>query len=216
MQFNRLRRLRAPLCALASLAAIIGLMAASQAQAAVTLSGYVYIDRNNDGALTFNDQPNPEFVIPGVTIQLFNVNPITLTETLNTSVITDGVGKFQFDGLAAGTFTLRQVQPTDYVDGLTTVGVIKDLMGNADPAGSDGGTAILNAIVGIEMPNDSRGVLFNFAERGVTSAVASKRFLLGTAPPLPTAEIPEPASMTLVGVVSLGAFATLRRKVTRR
>ena len=202
------------MCALASLAAMVGFVAASQAQAAVSLSGYVYIDRNDDGALTFNDQPDPEFVIPGVTIRLYNI--VGMTETLVAEQVTDAVGKYQFDGLADGKFTLRQVQPDHYVDGQTTSGVIKDLMGNVAPAGSDVGTALVNAIAEIEMPDDSRGVLFNFGERGIDAMWASKRFLLGTAPPLPTAEIPEPASMTLVGLASLGALATLRRKATRR
>jgi hypothetical protein len=211
MQFNRLWRRRAPICALASLAATFGFVATSSAQNASSLSGYVYIDRNNDGALTFNDQPDPEFVIPGVTIQLFSVDDMTLAETLVGTTVTDSVGKYQFGALDGGLFTLRQVQPVEYVDGQTTVGVIKDLMGVVDPM-ADVGTALLNAIVEIDLPDDSRGVLFNFGERGLNSAFVSKRFLLGTAPPLPTAEIPEPATTTLACMASLGALATMRRR----
>ena len=37
------------------------------------LGGWVYIDRNNDGQLAFSNDPNPEFVIGGVTISLYKV-----------------------------------------------------------------------------------------------------------------------------------------------
>lgn len=176
----------------------------------MTLSGYVYIDRNNDGQLTFNDQPDPEFVIPGVTIQLYGV--LGTTETLVDTAVTDEVGSYRFTSLEAGSFTLRQVQPVQYVDGLTTPGTIRDLQGNADPFGSDAGLALPNAIENIQMPDDSRGILFNFAERGLTAAYASKRNLLGSAPALPTAPIPEPTTGALGAIACLAALATWRRR----
>ncbi len=206
MQTNRLWR-RALLAALASLAV---LLATARAQADVTLSGYNYIDRNNDGTLTFNDQPDPEFVIPGVTIQLFSV--AGLIETLVDTAVTNGIGYYEFDALPAGEFTLRQIQPPQYMDGLTTPGSVRDLIGNLNPAGSDPGTALVNAITNIQMPDDSRGVLFNFGERGISAAFVSKRFLLGTAPPLPTVGIPEPATGALAAVTAIGALAGLRRR----
>jgi MYXO-CTERM domain-containing protein len=206
MQFNRLWR-RAPLAALAPLAVLV---ATATAQADVTLSGYVYIDRNNDGALTFNDQPDPEFVIPGVTIELFSI--VGLIETLVDSTVTNDVGFYEFDALPPGEFALRQIQPAEYVDGLSTPGSVRDLIGNLNPAGSDPGIALANAITNIEMPDDTRGVLFNFGERGLSAAYVSKRFLLGTAPPLPTVAIPEPATGALAAVAAIGALAGMRRR----
>lgn len=205
MQFNCLWLRYAPLAALAVL------VATPTTQAGIIIiSGYAYIDRNNDGTLTFNDQPNPEFVIPGVTIQLFSV--LGATETLIDTEVTNDVGFYQFSPLAAGDFTLRQVQPVEYVDGLTTAGLIRDLAGNPNPLGSDPGNALPNAIAGIQMPDNSRGVLFNFAERGLRAEYVSKRYLLGTAPPLPTAHIPEPATGALAAIASLAALAMLRRR----
>jgi hypothetical protein len=207
MHFNRPWRRRALAVALASLALFV---AVSTAQAEVILSGFVYIDRNNDGALTFNDQPNPEFVIPGVTIQLFSV--VGMTESLVDTAVTNDIGFYQFDSLAPGTFSLREVQPAQYVDGITTAGLIRDLVGNPNPAGSDPGFTLPNAITDIDMPDDSRGILFNFGERGLSAAFVSKRFLLGTAPPPPTASVPEPATGSLAAVAFMGALAALRRR----
>lgn len=206
MLFNRPWR-RAPLAAFAPLAVLV---ATATAQASVTLSGYVYIDRNNDGALAFDDEPNPEYVIPGVTIQLFSI--VGLTETLVDSAETNEVGHYEFAGLPPGEFSLRQLQPPEYVDGLTTPGSVRDVIGNLNPPGSDPGFAMPNAITNIELPDDMRGVLFNFGERGLSAPYVSKRYLLGTAPAPPTVGIPEPGSVALAAAAALGVAVGRRRR----
>ena len=42
----------------------------SPVQAASSLSGYSYIDRNNDGQLAFADAAQPEWVLSGVEVKL--------------------------------------------------------------------------------------------------------------------------------------------------
>jgi hypothetical protein len=155
------------------------------------LSGYVYIDRNNDGMLAFSDQARPEWVIPGVTIQLFRLTDPAPRSPIGMA-LTDSVGRYEFSGLAAGIYALHQEQPVEFVDGLDTVGVIRTLSGAlSPPLSSVGSTLGANDFVNIALPAGTRGDLYNFGERGLTSAYASRRLLLGTAPP-PTFT-PQPA-----------------------
>ena len=52
----------------------------------------IEITLTNDGALTFNAQPDPEFVIPGVTIQLWKI--VGMSETLSKTVLSSDVVGF--------------------------------------------------------------------------------------------------------------------------
>jgi len=88
---------------------------------AVSISGYAYVDLNQDGVKTTN-----EIGIPNT--------PITLTKNDNgfsfsRTVVTDSQGFYQFveDAntiLPAGTYELSQVQPGFFVDGFESVGTI--------------------------------------------------------------------------------------------
>jgi hypothetical protein len=157
--------------------------AASTAQAVgdSQLSGYVYIDRNNDGMLAFSDQAHPELVLPDVEIRLFRFpDTVMHIDTANTN----SFGQYTFTGLPAGTYGLLQIQPMEFVDGRDTVGVIRSLMGEVAPPGSVVGSAAgANSFIDIVLPAGARGDLYNFGERGLAPAFVSKRFLLGTAPP---------------------------------
>ncbi len=210
----------APVCARALAVAGV-LLASTAAPGASQLSGFVYIDRNNDGVLTFNDQPNPELVLPGVTVQLFNLAdpvprmPISVLQTNNT-------GQYTFTGLAAGTYGIAEIQPTEYVDGIGSPGVIRTLMGQVSPVGtSPGSAASSNLLANIVLLANTRGDLFNFGERGLKAAFASKRVLLGTAPPpifapppvlpAPAVWVAEPASGALAALAIVGALSVRRR-----
>ena len=111
-----------------------------------SISGFVYIDSNDNGLFDDGEQP-----IGGVTIQLSGAE--------NRAVVTNGSGRYQFLGLAAGTYTVTQVQPEGFDDGRETQGI--PLAGN-----------LLNdQFIGIVLAEN--GVFagdYNFGERRVVVA----------------------------------------------
>src|SRR5690606_22964857 len=88
------------------LAFALATTASHHAGAASSLSGYTYIDRNNDGQLAFADSVQPEWVLSGVEVKLYSVSGST--ETLLSTTTTSSIGVYSFTGLAAGTYTIRQ------------------------------------------------------------------------------------------------------------
>jgi hypothetical protein len=170
------------------------------------LAGWAYIDRNNDGELAFSNEPNPEFVIPNLTISLYSQDG---PETFLQSVVTDDGGRFFFNNLAPGTYGLKQTQPVEYVDGLDTVGILQRLTNVPLPPNADAGTAANNAFNNIVLTADIRADFYLFGERGLAPGFVSKRYLLGSAPELPVVPIPEPT--TLLGPLTAAAIALLRR-----
>lgn len=201
--------------AAALLAFAVATTASQYAEAASSLSGYSYIDRNNDGQLAFADSTQPEWVLSGVEVKLFSVSGST--ETLLSTTTTSTVGAYSFTGLAAGTYTIRQTQPVGYVDGLDTLGIIRNLNNNQVPAGANVGTVGIDAFLNIALPADSRGDFYNFGERGLLPGYVSKRYLLGTAPPMPVVPdpepngVPEPATGLLAAGGSIALLAARRR-----
>jgi hypothetical protein len=183
------------------------------------LAGWVFIDSNNDGELTFAPDPNAEFMIGGVTISLYSQE--NGTETFITSDITDEFGRFEFEGLGDGTYGLKQTQPIQYVDGKQNLGEMFSRTGGPPPAGAFAGTIneIENEFNGIDLPPGSHGDYFLFGELGLASGFVSKRFLSGYPPVMdfgtdePGFLIPEPATMWLAaGAVGMGLVPRRRRK----
>ena len=74
------------------------------------MTGTVYRDANNNGAIDLGEQP-----IAGVKVTA------TAGSTTQT-VVTDVYGVYTFDNLPAGTYTLLESQPSDYTDGKDTLG----------------------------------------------------------------------------------------------
>jgi hypothetical protein len=193
--------------------------AGAQPTTTSVLAGWVYIDQNNDGDLTFAPDPNAEFMISGVTISLYSQE--NGSETFIRSDITDEFGRFEFGGLLAGTYGLKQTQPIQYVDGKQNVGEIFSRTGGPPPAGSFVGTMddFENEFNGIDLPSGSHGDYYLFGEVGLASGFVSKRFLSGY-PPLmefgtdePGFIIPEPATMWLAAAaVGMGLIPRRRRR----
>ncbi len=77
------------------------------------ISGYVYVDANNNGVYDANEVP-----IAGVQLTLLdaNGNPTGLTAT------TDQSGFYRFENLTPGTYCVAEAQPAGYYDGLDTPG----------------------------------------------------------------------------------------------
>ncbi len=172
------------------------------------LGGWVYIDRNNDGDLNFSNEPMPEFVIGGVTVGLYSQSG---PETLVATTQTDAFGRYFFNNINPGTYGLKQTQPVQYVDGMDTLGQMFALT-NAGIGNAAVGVMANNAFNSIVLPANVRGDFYNFGELGLMPGFVSKRFLLGSAPELPTAVIPEPATITLLAAAAGMAMIPRRRR----
>jgi hypothetical protein len=180
------------------------------------LGGFVYIDRNNDGDLAFSNEPNPEYVIGGVSISLFlKANNV---ESLVSTLQTDNFGRYLFENIAPGTYVLRQTQPIEFVDGIDTLGILQSWIGQPIPPSASAGVASNNVFSDIVLTADVGGEFYNFGERGLAAGYVSKRLLLASTPPPPPGNppptVPEPAS-ALIAAWACSTFwllSTARRR----
>jgi hypothetical protein len=177
----------------------------------VQLGGWVYVDRNNDGHLAFSNEPNPEFVIGGVSVSLYSkVNNI---ETLVSTLQTDNFGRYLFQDLIPGTYVLRETQPIEFVDGIDTLGVLQSLNGQPIPPAASAGTAGNNFFTDIVLPANVGGEFYNFGELGLAPGYVSKRQLLTSAPPPPMTQVPEPSTLLfLLAAAGCGLLTTGTRR----
>ncbi len=111
-----------------------------------SLSGWVYHDRDDDGN---RDTPSEEG-IGGVTVELL-LGGVATGVTRVTSTAAGSVGFYEFTNLAPGTYSVREVQPTNWLDG-------------KDTAGSKGGTATNDLISGIPLVFGDKAINYNFGE----------------------------------------------------
>ncbi len=109
------------------------------------LSGFVYVDGDNDGVKSAAEAP-----IPGATVTLFRVaNGLTTSVSQAT---TDATGAYAFGNLPAGTYVVRETQPVGFLDG-------------KDTPGSKGGDAAVNdQIATIVLVPADNSVNNNFGE----------------------------------------------------
>ena len=120
----------------------------SQGYASSSLSGYVYVDADNDGV-----KDPGEAGIAGVTIYLtgydIHGNYVSLSTT------TDSKGLYKFSNLNASRSTgykITEIQPGGYSDGRDTIGSL-------------GGTAGNDTETTLFVNTDSNGVNYNFGEK---------------------------------------------------
>jgi uncharacterized repeat protein (TIGR01451 family) len=121
-----------------------------------SLSGSVYVDRNNNGI-----RDAGEIGIPGVTIRLTGVD--ASGAAVNATVVTDASGNYRFTRMLPGTYTLTELQPGGFVDGI-------------DRAGTAGGSVSNDVISRIVLGPNQVATGYLFGEKGL--AVISKRLLL--------------------------------------
>jgi serine-aspartate repeat-containing protein C/D/E len=107
-----------------------------------TLSGLVFSDPNGDCVFNPGDTP-----LSNVTIQLLNAQGNVIATTL-----TDANGRYKFEGLAKGTYSVRELQPTGLFHGGQT-------------AGSNGGIDTLSDLISqISIGAGQNLVDYNFCE----------------------------------------------------
>jgi len=107
-----------------------------------SVAGLVFSDLNANDQLDAEDAP-----IAGVTIQLFAANGELVATT-----VTDAEGRYRFENLRPGYYTIVEVQPNGYLDGADFVG---SAGGQRD--GSD-------RITDIKLPPGVHATDYNFAE----------------------------------------------------
>ena len=113
-----------------------------------SVSGYVSIDTPGQSKLSPDD---PNFrPIEGVTIQLFNEDG-----TLAAQTQTDANGKYEFDDLPPGTYSIVQVQPDAFIDGGDVVGTV-----DGAAVGSSANDRFNQVVLG----SGDEGVNYNFCE----------------------------------------------------
>jgi len=116
------------------------------------IAGTVFHDRNNNGI-----QDSGEEGIAGVTLELLNANgdPILFTGPSGNQIAltleTDQDGNYCFEDLYAGTYSIREVQPVDYNDGIDSIGTL-------------GGTLSNDLVREIVVQSGQTGMNYNFGE----------------------------------------------------
>lgn len=133
---------------------------------AVSLSGRVFFDANNDGA----QSGAAETGIDGVTITLSGTDDTGASVSLSTT--TDANGDFRFDGLRPGTYTLTEpTQPAGTSNGQTLAGTV---------GGTPSGTAtpiatVPSAITGIDLSTPGTASIDNlFGEIPLNSSISGR------------------------------------------
>ncbi len=146
---------------------------ATLAYGTASISGYVYVDNNNDGLRTINGSTHPG--LPGVVIKLFrrdgngNWNEVAG----KSPIMTAADGSYRFEGLEVGTYRVEQVQPADFLDGKETLGQV-----NGVAYGTAG-----NDYFEIECQASQNYTEYNFGERGLLPNRISLRLFLASTPP---------------------------------
>ena len=120
------------------------------------LSGYVYVDANNNGVFDAGETP-----IAGVLLTLLDASGKSTGKTATT----DATGYYHFDNLAPGTYGVSETQPAGYLDGL-------------DAAGPVGGTAHNpgDLIDGIPLASGTSATQNNFGEL-LPASIAGRVFV---------------------------------------
>ncbi|WOK38119.1 SdrD B-like domain-containing protein [Sphingomonas sp. C3-2] len=132
------------------------------------LAGGSYIDGNDDG-IRQPDEPG----IPGVTVELSGRTDdgqdictlrASLNPALSCTVTTGPDGRYSFEDVPSGTYTLVETQPTEYADGKEGAGTPGGTVNN----GSFGSTPPTNTISNIPLTPGTNGDGYDFGERAVT------------------------------------------------
>jgi cyclophilin family peptidyl-prolyl cis-trans isomerase len=144
---------------------------ASLSVGAASLSGFVYIDNNNDGLRTRSDG-QAHLGIAGVAVRLLvKGTDGAWTEVAGKSpVLTGSDGSYSFTGLAAGTYRIKEDGPANFLDGIDSLGTVSGTARGT--VGEDSFEVVLAA--------GESGSEYNFGERGLRAGVGLLRFFLAS------------------------------------
>jgi hypothetical protein len=126
-----------------------GMGAAEEQDGLARLSGFVYLEYNNEGL-----RGGAETGIPNVLLTLTGTSDRGQTVTRTT--VTGQDGFYSFENLPPGTYTVRETQPEDFLDGKVTVGWV-----NGRQTGTLSATDTIARIV---LPRAGEGREYNFGE----------------------------------------------------
>ena len=131
-----------------------------------SIAGSVWVDLNQNGIIDVGEVPLPgtRLVLTG-TDTTGVIAPITAT--------TDATGAYLFDRLRPGTFEVRQLQPTLFLDGL-------------DEVGTGVGSSIGNDAMAVTIGPGDDETGYDFTERGLRPEYLGKRRLLTSNAGAPT------------------------------
>jgi hypothetical protein len=160
------------------------------APATASLSGYVYADANNSGQRMVASGEY-KLGIPNVAMTLVPANSAIPQQT----ALTQSDGSYKFNSLPAGSYTLVETQPVEY------------LTGGKDTAGSLGGQGSTNDTISqIVVSAGQHGTEYDFGEYLMSLAYLSKRLALASTPTTQTAVAQKVLSSP--PVVQLGGTTT--------
>ena len=139
--------------------------------AAGSLSGYVYLDANDDG-----QRAASEAGLAGVTVRLCSQNGSGNWVELSgaSPVQTDAAGYYSFQDLAVGTYQIQIAPCSEILLGSNTLGTV---------AGSTRGTASQDAFQ-IQLGAGDNGSNYNFGVLGLQPQMISLRLFLASTPPM--------------------------------
>lgn len=114
-----------------------------------SLSGFVYVDRNDNGI-----KESDEAGIPNTTVTLLVLNETTGEyENTNKVVLTDSLGHYVFDNLQpCRIYKIVETQPSSYIDGKDTIGSL-------------GGDVANDVFSNVKVMPGEDGVEYNFGEK---------------------------------------------------
>jgi SdrD B-like domain len=116
------------------------------------ITGFVYMDSNEDGSRSVG-----ELAIEGVAIELHNASGLLIA----TETTTEG-GSYEFS-VSGGSYTLREIQPSDYLDG-------------EESAGTNRATIVADDQIAVSVSREEQSGQNNFGERQLSS-ISGKVYL---------------------------------------
>ena len=128
-----------------------------------SVTGFVYVDSNGDGAKSPVEQ-----VLGGVEVRIQGTD--VLGAPVDRVTYTAGDGSYTFDGLIGGEYTLTEIQPMFFLDGVDTPG---SAGGTSDPTGDE---------IEFDLPVGVAATDYNFGELGLHPAYSSIWFYLASTP----------------------------------